>query len=48
MVTLPENLEDMKIRAPWYRFNEIQDKVWLEIYGKSIPKRDPMVENFLS
>ena len=26
-VTLPNKLEDTKIRVPWYRFNVIQDKV---------------------
>ena len=38
----------MKIRASWYRFNEIQDKVQLEIDKKSIPKREPIVEQLSS
>ena len=47
-VTLPKKLEDMNIRTPWYRFNEIHDKVWLEIDKKSILTRDPIVEKLSS
>ena len=40
---LSKNLEDMKIRAPWYSFNAIKDKVWLEIDGRIITKRDTIL-----
>ena len=45
---LPQILEEMKIRVPWYHFNDIQNQMWLEIDRNIIPKRDPIVEKLSS